>query len=70
MGIEDQSKRMGPWRQLVETHQMGSPRERIPFEVAATDLHLTRHMESSAEVGHTSVSRAAIPAAGAVGPNS
>jgi len=55
---------------LIETHQMGplSPREKIPFEVTPIDLHLTRYVESSAEVERSIVSRAAIPVAGAVGP--
>jgi hypothetical protein len=55
---------------LIETHQMGplSPREKIPFEVTPIDLHLTRYVESSAEVEHSIVSRAAIPIAGTASP--
>jgi hypothetical protein len=55
---------------LIETHQMGplSPREKIPFEVTPINLHLTRYVESSAEVEHSIVPRAEIPVAGAVAP--
>ena len=54
---------------LIETHQMGplSPREKIPFEVTPINLHLTRYVESSAEVERSIVPRTAIPVAGAAG---
>ena len=56
---------------LIETHQMGpiSPREKIPFEVTPIDLHLTRYVESSAEVERSIVSRSAMPVAQATTPN-
>jgi len=56
---------------LIETHQMGpiSPREKIPFEVTPIDLHLTRYVESSAEVERSIVPRMAIPVAEAVSPD-
>jgi hypothetical protein len=56
---------------LIETHQMGplSPREKIPFEVTPIDLHLTRFVESSAEIEHSIVPRAAIPITGVVSPD-
>jgi hypothetical protein len=54
---------------LIETHQMGplSPREKIPFEVTPIDIHLTRYVESSADVEHSIVPRTAIPVAGGAG---
>jgi hypothetical protein len=56
IGIENQSKRMERPRQLEldASDEPLSPREKIPFEVAPADLHLMRHMESSAEVEHSS----------------
>ena len=55
---------------LIQTHQMRplSPREKIPLEVTPIDLHLTRYVESSAELEHTIVPRTAIPVRGPVGP--
>ncbi len=55
---------------LIETHQMGpiSPREKIPFEVTPIDLHLTRFVESTSELEHSIVPRAAIPVAEAISP--
>lgn len=50
---------------LIETHQIGplSPREKIPFEVTPIDLHLTRYVESSAELQRSIVPRTSIRAA-------
>jgi hypothetical protein len=55
---------------LIKTQQMGpmSPREKIPFEVTPIDLHLTRYVESSAEVEHSIVPRTTIPLTAAVSP--
>jgi hypothetical protein len=54
---------------LMKTQQMRpiSPREKIPFEVTPINLHLTRYVESSAEVEHSIVPRSVILAAGANG---
>lgn len=56
---------------LIETHQMGpiSPREKIPFEVTPIDLHLTRYVESAAEVEHSIVPRTAMQVARVTGPD-
>jgi hypothetical protein len=57
------------WVSLLKTQQMRplSPREKIPFEVTPIDLHLTRYIESSAQVEHSIVPRTVIPVAGAAG---